>query len=199
MPDTVSKTDNFLKAIEKYAEAQRTRLQTEAEEFKETELNKAEEEGIKEAYVLIQRQMASVRTEIARELSKAEGESRKEIFRKRQEIEDSVFAKAEERILAYTKTEKYVQKLLASVKAVAGVLDSDDVILYVTDRDRKYEDKIRKAFGRACEVQTDKSIRLGGVIGKSAALGLLADETLDTRLSEQHEWFYEHSGLYITG
>ena len=46
MPDTVSKTDNFLKAIEKYAEEQRGKLRTEAEEFQERELNNAERQRI---------------------------------------------------------------------------------------------------------------------------------------------------------
>ena len=31
MPGTVSKTDNFLKAIEKYAEEQRSKIQSEAD------------------------------------------------------------------------------------------------------------------------------------------------------------------------
>ena len=72
MPDTVSKTDNFLKAIEKYAEEQRSKIQSEAEDFKEKELNKAEEEGLREAYVLIQKKMTDIKTQIASELSKAE-------------------------------------------------------------------------------------------------------------------------------
>ena len=42
MPDIVSKTDNFLKAIEKYAAEQRSKIESEAEEFKSKELNKAE-------------------------------------------------------------------------------------------------------------------------------------------------------------
>ena len=39
MPDTTSKTDNFLKAIEKYAEEQRTKMKSEAEVFKAKEIN----------------------------------------------------------------------------------------------------------------------------------------------------------------
>ena len=60
MPGTVSKTDNFLKAIEKYAEEQRSKIQSEAEDFRERELNKAEEEGLREAYVLIQKKMTEI-------------------------------------------------------------------------------------------------------------------------------------------
>ena len=94
MPDTVSKTDNFLKAIEKYAEEQRTKIRSEAEDFKEKELNKAEEEGLREAYVLIQKKMSDIKTEISAGLSRAETASRRRIFVRRQEIEADVFEKA---------------------------------------------------------------------------------------------------------
>ena len=99
MPDTVSKTDNFLKAIEKYAEEQRNQIQSEAETFKERELNKAEEEGLREAYALLQRKMSRINTEISTALSKAEGESRKKLYKRRREIHDEVFKKAEARLL----------------------------------------------------------------------------------------------------
>ena len=65
MPETVSKTDNFLKAIEKYAEQQRSKIQSEAEDFKQKELSKAEDEGLKEAYILIQKKMNDIKAEIA--------------------------------------------------------------------------------------------------------------------------------------
>ena len=106
MPDTVSKTDNFLKAIEKYAEEQRSKIQSEAEDFKEKELNKAEEEGLREAYVLIQKKMTDIKTQIASELSKEETASRRKTFVRRQEIENEVFARAE-------KSLKSIQKLIS--------------------------------------------------------------------------------------
>ena len=198
MPDIVSKTDNFLKAIEKYAAEQRSKIESEAEEFKSKELNKAEEDGLKEAYVLLQKKMLSINTGIARELSKAENASRKSTFIKRQEIENKVFGSAKEKLLEYAKTDKYIAGLLDSVKAVSKKLTADDVILYVCERDIKLKDKIISAFGRKCDVQVSNEIRIGGVTGISRKGGILADETLDTKLQNQKEWFCENSGLTIT-
>ena len=198
MPDIVSKTDNFLKAIEKYAAEQRSRLESEAEEFKEKELNKAEEDGLKEAYVLLQRKMLSINTGIARELSKAQNASRKSIFEKRREIEDEVFERARKRLLEYAETDKYTEKLLESVKKISLKLTADDVVLYVSQRDMKLKNKIISAFGKKCDVQPSNEIMIGGITGISREMGLLADETLDTRLSQQREWFCENSGLKVT-
>ena len=198
MPDIVSKTDNFLKAIEKYAAEQRSKLESEAEDFKEKELNKAEEDGLKEAYVLLQRKMLSINTSISSELSKAENASRKSIFVKRQEIEDKVFDRAKEKLLDYVKTDDYTKNLLQSAKEIADKLTANDVILSVNERDMKLKDSIITAFGRPCEVQISNDIVIGGMTGISREMGLLADETLDTRLSQQREWFCENSGLKVT-
>ena len=197
MPDIVNKTDNFLKAIEKYAAEQRSKIESEAEEFKTKELNKAEEDGLKEAYVLLQKKMLSINTGIARELSKAENASRKSTFAKRQEIEDKVFERAKGKLLEYAGTDKYIQKLLESAKTVSEKLTADDVILYVCEKDLKLKDKIISAFGRNCTVQSSSEIQIGGIMGVSRTVGLLADETLDTKLQNQREWFCENSGLTI--
>ena len=37
-----------------------------------------------------------------------------------------------------------------------------------------------------------------GLTGLSRQLGLLVDETLDTKLENQKEWFCENSGLTVT-
>ena len=152
MPDTVSKTDNFLKAIEKYAEEQRSKIQSEAEDFKERELNKAEEEGLREAYVLIQKKMTDIKTEISSELSRAESASRKKTFVRRQEIENEVFEKAAKKLSEYTETSKYVNALEKSAKSVSAVLDCDDVVLKVREEDLKYKNKIVLAFSSRCSM-----------------------------------------------
>ncbi len=198
MPDIVSKTDNFLKAIEKYAAEQRSKLESEAEDFKQKELTKAEEDALREAYVLLQRKMSSINNSIAGELSKAENASRKSIFVKRQEIEDKVFDRAKEKLLAFAETPQYTDRLTESTKAIAQKLTANDVVLYVNERDSKLKDKITAAFGRQCTVAVSNEILIGGIMGISRELGLLADETLDTRLSQQREWFCENSGLKVT-
>lgn len=198
MSDTNSKTDNFLKAIEKYAEEQRTKLQSEAEVYKAKELNRAEEEGLKEAYVMIQRKMSEIKNKISSELSQAEGASKRKIFLRRKEIEEDVFMKAEKKLIEYTRTDKYLASLTRKASDIGKKLTAEDVVLYVKEDDMKYKDRLQKAFGGSCKVEASKEIRLGGMIGLSRSMGLIADETLDTGLSEQHEWFCENSGLKVT-
>lgn len=197
MADTVSKTDNFLKAIEKYAEEQRSQIRNEAELFKEKELAKAEEDALREAYTLIQRKMTEIKTQISATLSKQEAESRKTLFIRRSEITNEVFAKAHKKLEEFAKSEKYKSLLLNSVKLIAEVLNGE-ITLFVRAEDMKYESEIKKAFGKPCTVETTEQIKIGGIMGKSFSMGLIADESLDSKLAEEKEWFCSHSKLDVT-
>ncbi len=198
MPETVNKTDNFLKAIEKYAEEQRGKMQNEVEAFRERELNAAEEEGLRDAYQMIQKTMADINSRIASESSREEAASKKSIFLKRREIENAVFSLSKEKLVAFTQSEKYVSLLKKCAVNISRVLKADDVVLFVKKEDLKYKEKLKDSFGADCEIMPSDSIEIGGITGISRSLGLIADETLDSRLQQQKEWFYEHSGLTVT-
>ena len=216
MAEVQSGSENFLKAIEKYAEEQRNKIRFESESFKKQELEKAEAEGIREAYTLIQREMAAIRTEISSQLSRDEMASRKKIFEKRNKMTENVFEKVTQRLVEFTKTTDYEKLMLESVKKIAQALKADDVIFFIKEsdlkfadkikvaytaerlKDKKLADKIKSAFSPSCEVKSSKEIKIGGITGRSASLGLIADETLDTKLDGQREWFYQNSGLRVT-
>ena len=211
MAEVQSGSENFLKAIEKYAEEQRNKIRFESESFKKQELEKAETEGIREAYTLIQREMAAIRTEISSQLSRDEMASRKKIFEKRNKMTENVFEKVTQRLVEFTKTADYEKLMLESVKKIAQALKADDVIFFIKEsdlkfadkikvaytaerlKDKKLADKIKSAFSPSCEVKSSKEIKIGGITGRSASLGLIADETLDTKLDGQREWFYQNS------
>ncbi|MCI5656372.1 MAG: V-type ATP synthase subunit E [Candidatus Pseudoruminococcus sp.] len=216
MAEVQSGSENFLKAIEKYAEEQRNKIRFESESFKKQELEKAESEGLREAYTLIQREMAAIRTEISSQLSRDEMASRKKIFEKRNKMTENVFEKVTQKLVEFTKTADYEKLMLESVKKIAQTLKADDVIFFVKEsdlkladkikaaytaerlKDKKLADKIKSAFSPSCEVKSSKEIKIGGITGRSAGLGLIADETLDTKLDGQREWFYQNSGLRVT-
>ena len=78
------------------------------------------------------------------------------------------------------------------------MLKADDVVVYVRKDDLKFADAIKSAVKGNCRVEQSDEISIGGMIGISKKMGLLVDETLDSRLEAQHEWFCENSGLKVT-
>ncbi len=198
MSSTVSQTDNFLKAIEKYAEEQRRRIRTEVEDLREKELARAEEEALREAYELLRRQMADAQTELASRVSCEENEGRKKVFQRRKEIEERVFADVRKKLSDYTRTPAYEKLLQESVLRIRECLQADDLVIFCRQEDKALLDRLCALQAIPCRAEVSEEITLGGLIGRSASLGLLSDDTLDTRLQMQYEWFYEHAGLSVT-
>ena len=119
MMQEVGKTSNFLKAINKYAAEQRKEIKTRADEFRKYELQKAEVEVLRDAYYLIQNEMAQMKKNISSEVSRLEVEKRKELFAKRNAIMDEVLGKAREKLVAFTKTQEYVELLKRSAESIS--------------------------------------------------------------------------------
>lgn len=197
MPNQSGKTSNFLKAINKYAEEQRTKIRNEAENFKKEEIEKAESEILNDIYILIQKEMAEMKAEIAKEMSKKELDSRKNLFEKRNSITKKVFEKSTSKLLEFTKTDEYPKLLAKYAKAISSVLVEPGTIIYVRKEDLCFSDTIKEAFGRDCNIEIKENIKIGGIYSYNPNMGLIADETLDSKLEEQHIWFAENSGLKL--
>ena len=191
------KASAFLEAINKYAEQQRTEIHAEVEQFKEEELKKAEIEVLTDAYTLIQKEMAQMRKEVATEISHEEMEGKRKLFLQRRQITQEVFERAKEKLLAYTQTDTYPSLLEGYASSIAKTLTKPGTVLLVREADLVYADRIQKAFSLPCEVKEDDSIVIGGIRGSNLEMGLVADETMDSKLEAQYEWFFANSGLTI--
>ncbi len=190
------KTSSFLRAINKYAKEQSDAIRLEVEEFKKQEIEKATKEGIKDAYALIQKEISSKKSVIVSDLAKREQESRRKLFLKRNEIVENVFADAREKLLEFTKTEDYTNYILNSVKEIALLFKDNNCVVYVKESDMDKAVLIKEHI-KNCDVVCDSNIKLGGIKGYCNSLNILADNTLDTKLTDQHVWFAENSGLKV--
>ncbi len=192
-----SKTSNFLKAINKYAAEQRKEIKTQAEKFRKYELQKVEAEVLRDAYYLIQKEMAQMKKGISSEVSKIELEKRKELFEKRKVIMDEVFKKAEDKLLKFTKTQEYSTLMKKYVSSISEVLKKPGTVLYICKRDKKLADEVKETFGRPCKIEVRENIKIGGVMAVNRSMSMVVDETIDTKLKDQKEWFAENSKLNI--
>ena len=172
------KASAFLEAINKYAEQQRNEIHAEVEQFKEEELKKAEIEVLTDAYTLIQKEMAQMRKEVATEISHEEMEGKRKLFLQRRQITQEVFERAKEKLLAYTQTDTYPSLLEGYASSIAKTLTKPGTVLLVREADLVYA-------------------VIGGIRGSNLEMGLVADETMDSKLEAQYEWFFANSGLTI--
>lgn len=192
-----NKTDRFLRAIKKYASEQKSAMRSEVKQLKAERLKAAEDQAKHDSEQLIRQKLSEARSRETVILASKTKEGQKKLFIARSEMVDRVFEKAAERLIEYTKTDAYQNKLLESAKAVAGVFGDNDCELFVNERDLKSADDIRAQFGGNAAVAADDSIRIGGIKGSCRSLRIIADETLDSKLEAQREWFVENASLSV--
>lgn len=190
-----TKTGNFLNAIQKYADEQKHTIRSEVEKFKAEELKKAEDEGIKDAHALIQKEMASMRTGIAGELARKEDEGKQQLYRRRSEMVDEVFDKAQQKLKNYTQTEQYKTSLLKNAAEAARYFAGEQVVVCIKQEDMPLKDEIEKCFNNNCSVEAVSSIYIGGLKAQCERIGIVVDFTLDTKLENQREWFCKTPSL----
>lgn len=191
------KTGNFLHAIQKYADEQKHKIESEVEHFKQQELKKAEDEGLRDAYNLIQKEMAAMRAGIASEAAQKEAQGRQRLYQRRLEIMEDVFSKATQKLIAYTKTDAYKETMKERAKEISAYLNGRDCVLYIKPEDEGLKGDLSACFNGLCSVQTSKDIKIGGINAYCEGLGIVVDQTLDTKLSDQKEWFLQNSGLKV--
>ena len=191
------KTDNFLNAIKRYAKEQKSAIRGEVKQLKTERLKEAEEESKRESQRLVKDELRAARGRHTAELAAKTQEGRRKLFIARAEMVDEIFALAQQKLIEYTKTEEYAAKLRESVGAVAELFGNDSCVLYVSERDLGAAQELKGLFSGGVEVQPDQTIRIGGVKGFCSSRGVIADETLDSKLEAQREWFVEHAALSV--
>lgn len=195
--ENAAKTDNFLQAIKKYAEEQRQSMQNEVKHIKEEKIKAAKKRGKIDSDKYISDKLEAKKTEETSKVAKLMQDGQKKLFLKRSEITKTVFNKAEEKLTKYTQTDEYSQKLIDSAKAIAEIFGDKNCTLSVNEKDLGFADKISALFTGKAEVTVDTSIKIGGIKGYCSDLSIIADETLDSKLDAQKEWFVENSNLSV--
>ena len=109
-------------------------------------------------------------------------------------------AQLEERLkklVEFVNSSNYLEYLTSHVKAVSDEYQMTDCVLCVRKEDLKYADDLKKAYALPIEVEEGQQIQLGGFIIENKTTNVVVDESLDSNLEAQKDWFYKTSGLMI--
>lgn len=192
-----AKTDNFLKAIKRYAKAQKNELEKEVKQLKEEKTKLTTKKAEHDSEKLIADRLEQKRTEQTGVLAKKTQDGQKTLFLQRAKMTEEVFDKAEKKLMEYTQTPAYKEKLNGSAQNIAALFDGNPCVLYISEKDGDAADSILEHFNGTAEIKTDKAIQIGGIKGYCKTMRIIADETLDSKLAQQREWFIENAALSV--
>lgn len=184
------------KSVLAQAEQKSQELHKQADEYKKREIDNVETKVLNELYAKIQDEIADITNSSSLRISRYENQHHQQLLLRREELTREIFDRVRQRLMDYTATEEYTQKLLATASKLAEEYPQAGGTLSIRSKDAHLLPKLKEILAN-CEVQTDDSIKIGGMKLMNYNAGFFVDETLDTRLEEQRPWFYSHSGLTI--
>lgn len=187
----------FLDAINIATSTRSDIIRQEAEKIRQAELDKAREKAAQMSKSLLTFELEKARIQSNRILSETQNEQRKKLFEKRQEIAESVFFKAKSKLIEYTHSEEYKKMLIKSILKIANIYKDKPFSVLVKESDIESISKLREVRDLHIELLTDNSILIGGCKALCDSAKTMIDDTLDSRLEQQKEWFYSNSGLEI--
>ena len=187
----------FLDSINTAAKKSTDSIIQEADDFRTNALNKAIQQASEASWRYIKQESEKIKAHSNRKVSEANTALRRQVTMLRSQITDSVFAQAAERLTTFTQTDGYTSFLVDSAKKMAAALGDAPFVLLVKEEDIKHKDILLREIAAISAVEQDNSIKLGGCRAFCSTRSMELDDTLDTRLENQREWFYGVSGLAV--
>lgn len=200
MPELSKKMDRFTAAILAEATAETERVMAEVREKRKAAFDEAEDQVLVEAYHYIRGEVARIKAEAGRQVSRHMLENKRALYLRREAISREVFAQVEGRIAAFTATPDYVRRLGALLRQALEILSgAEDVVVYLRPQDMAHAAAFKAAAGEISIDVAQGEFNLGGIIVESAGLGRQVDASFDSAMGELSGHFAEQFGLALDG
>lgn len=189
-----NKTSNFLKAIENYSRAQIDEIEKETEEYRQAQLNEGKERALRDAYNLIQTELNTSKSAVISEYSRKIADSKRNLYDRRNEMISEIRKDVIKKLSDFTKTDEYAVFIENSLKNTKKYINDEECIIEISKNDSKTKESIKKHLN----VQDVKETGItGGYKAYAPSLGIMIDESLDSRLDDQMEIFIQQCGLKV--
>ncbi|MEG2119841.1 MAG: V-type ATP synthase subunit E, partial [Pseudoflavonifractor sp.] len=159
----------------------------------------AENQVLTETYQYIRSEVARIRSEAGRRVSRHMLENKRTLYLRREEIAREVFALVQDKLIAYTLTPAYPERLKAIYRQAAETLRGAEILLVYL---RPGDMDLAPALAAQCpEVRAEFRVAgfpYGGLIAEAPSLGKRVDSTFSTGMQELDGHFAEIFGLSLS-
>lgn len=182
--------------ISQIAKKERDAILEEVKMLEEQAEKQMKEEAKRDAELQMNQELAEITSNASAEISESHSERTKKLIEKRDEYVALVFKQAKEKLVEFVNSDAYKSFMLKKVEKAASYKLNNSVLL-LRKEDLALKDELVKAYGLPVTVETTDTITIGGFIIENKADKLVINESLDTALENQKDWFYKNSGLII--
>lgn len=191
------KLAKFRKAVFAEADKQAAQILADIGKHRQEELDKTKDEALELHFRSMQKQLNQIKQDCKRDVSKADLAAKRELLTRREELCGQVFAHVRERLREFTSSAEYKSYLLDKIAAAFKSCPAKDSVLYLTASDLHFQKDLQSRLGFEISVQEMDNDKIGGFLLKNEPLGIAVDETLDSLLESQRDYFSSISHLKV--
>ena len=198
MLDEKVKLEEYMKnEIQRVSGIQIDKLEEEIRQIRSQTTSSLEENAKMEAELQKENELREMQSEYAIALSRLHEETNRKLMDKRTELNEAIFDEVKARMMTFCTQEQYKLMLKEKVSKLAKEYPHDGVVIEVAKKDEAILEELCNTYQHGCTGATNDDITIGGFLLVCKEQGIVIDETFDTAISEQREWFYANSGLFI--
>jgi len=179
----------FTSAISADADGQAKRIMAEVQAESEQQMSAAEDQFLNETYRFIKNEVSRIRTDMRRTVSHKMLESKREIYAEQHQMFENIRQELDQKIAKYTQTSAYIDRLIASLKALRAAFGSDQIEVYLRPADKDKAKQLQTALNDKGLTFREGSFKLGGLLCQCPAKHWQIDDTFDTRYKELNKQF----------
>ena len=183
--------------IEKIADQEEKQILEEAKALEKEAYAQMEAEAKKDAKRQLEKELAAISSKASIDAASNLEQRTKKLVEKRDELVKNIFEQAKNKLIAFVESDEYKDYLIDHIQKIGQEYQMTGCILNLRKEDMKYQKELVKAYGFDIEVKDNNQIHLGGFIIENPVTHVVCDETLETALENQKDWFYKTSGLMI--
>lgn len=186
----------FRDEISRVSELEIKDLDEEIEIIRTQTLSEMEANAKHDVDIACEQELRELQSEYATRQSRLHDETDRRLMRKRNELAEMIFSDVIKKIEEFTQSKEYEDLLRSRAKELSQY-NYPNSCIYIREADKKYANAIKSEFTDSIKIECDDEIRFGGLRLESIESGIVVDETFDSLLNEQKEWFYHNSGLFV--
>lgn len=198
MRSELMKVEDFRADIMSDVSERKQNIERKLKEKLKRDYDEKELQFLEEAYDIIQDGLKKIEREKNEVISKTAMENKVRLLSKRKEIIDTVFKKAKDRILEYTKTEEYKKELVEKIKAHMEYMGEGEYVVYINYKDKDLYSYLQDIFVDTKIFIERKYIEmLGGCKLHNTTTNVYLDDSIAKRLEQEEENFLQYCGIEI--
>lgn len=178
------------------AKKEREAILEETRKLEELAERQMKEEAKRDATMQMNQELSEISSIASAEISETHSESTKKLIAIRDGYVNQIFSQAKLKLEEFVNSKDY-EAFLAGKMEKAAAYGFDRSVLKLRKKDLAFKEKLTAIYGHDISVEITDDIQIGGFIIENKAEKIVIDESLDSALENQKDWFYKNSGLII--